>query len=146
MRSSRGGGLVRRGKKGHDWEPTNHHRVCGKNFVTGKPNPDPEHPDFIPSLFLRPEDFARSSNTLQKKTTNSSERHDGTAKRRSIDVTTESDPRGSVDVLNVTNVTESDPRGSADVLQSDECARVDPFRAQVEQDGCKRCDVLKKGL
>ncbi|XP_048122827.1 uncharacterized protein LOC125309770 [Alosa alosa] len=48
-----GGGVAT--SNGRDWEPNIHHRVCGRHFLTGCPNPDPDHPDFAPSQHLGPE-------------------------------------------------------------------------------------------
>ncbi|KAL0964340.1 hypothetical protein UPYG_G00322490 [Umbra pygmaea] len=47
-----GGGVATNGAA---WEPNLHHRVCGRHFLTGCPNPDPGHPDFAPSQHLGPE-------------------------------------------------------------------------------------------
>ena len=36
------------------WEPGKWDLVCGHHFVTGKPSSDPDHPDYKPSLNLKP--------------------------------------------------------------------------------------------
>ncbi|KAL3889415.1 hypothetical protein ACJMK2_001759 [Sinanodonta woodiana] len=39
---------------GSEWIPTAKYvYICSQHFVSGKPNSDPDHPDYIPSIFLR---------------------------------------------------------------------------------------------
>jgi hypothetical protein len=38
---------------GTKWIPTSSTRICGVHFRLGQPSSDSNHPDFIPSLFLK---------------------------------------------------------------------------------------------
>ncbi|XP_072043471.1 uncharacterized protein [Amphiura filiformis] len=35
------------------WWPAPTSRICGDHFISGKPNQDPDHPDYIPSVFSK---------------------------------------------------------------------------------------------
>lgn len=35
------------------WKPSSTDRLCSKHFQTGKPSPNPDHPDFVPTIFVR---------------------------------------------------------------------------------------------
>ncbi|XP_061615991.1 uncharacterized protein LOC133470978 [Phyllopteryx taeniolatus] len=66
-----------------DWEPNVHHRVCGRHFLAGCPNPDPGHPDFAPSLHLQPEPAGSSpSASAKKRATDKRARYRPDGKRR----------------------------------------------------------------
>ncbi|KAL2089512.1 hypothetical protein ACEWY4_014200 [Coilia grayii] len=54
-------------KRGADWEPNVHHRVCGRHFITGRPNPNPDHPDFVPSQNMGPEPAHSSPTSFAKR-------------------------------------------------------------------------------
>ncbi|CAN7986212.1 unnamed protein product [Ixodes hexagonus] len=43
--------------KRKNWTPSDEDRLCGKHFLTGAPTSDPDHPDYVPSIFAfkRPE-------------------------------------------------------------------------------------------
>ncbi|VDI81445.1 Hypothetical predicted protein [Mytilus galloprovincialis] len=36
---------------GTPWVPTKHSVICSEHFITGKPNEDHDHPDYVPSVF-----------------------------------------------------------------------------------------------
>ena len=38
-------------QNGQDWSPTRHSKICGAHFASGQFNSDPEHPDFLPTIF-----------------------------------------------------------------------------------------------
>ncbi|XP_077488127.1 uncharacterized protein LOC144099010 isoform X1 [Amblyomma americanum] len=42
-----------------NWYPTKSSRICSAHFIQGQPSSDPNHPDYVPSLFLY-----RSNGTL----------------------------------------------------------------------------------
>ncbi|XP_070546136.1 uncharacterized protein [Ptychodera flava] len=41
----------RKDRNGRQWKPSHNSRVCGSHFVTGKPSPDRNSPDYVPSIF-----------------------------------------------------------------------------------------------
>ena len=38
-------------QNGQDWNPSKHTKICGAHFATGQFNSEPDHPDFLPSIF-----------------------------------------------------------------------------------------------
>ena len=36
---------------GESWNPSKHTKICGAHFASGQFNSNPEHPDFLPSIF-----------------------------------------------------------------------------------------------
>ncbi|KAH7951042.1 hypothetical protein HPB52_004520 [Rhipicephalus sanguineus] len=33
------------------WQPTEHSRICGAHFITGRPSKFVNHPDYVPTVF-----------------------------------------------------------------------------------------------
>ncbi|XP_063414252.1 uncharacterized protein LOC134696404 [Mytilus trossulus] len=61
---------------GTPWVPTKHSVICSEHFITGKPNEDHDHPDYVPSVFS----FAvTNTKTVQQKKI---ERYENVAKRK----------------------------------------------------------------
>ncbi|XP_031668494.1 uncharacterized protein LOC109877656 [Oncorhynchus kisutch] len=117
-----GGKLVL--QMGNDWHPTTSSRICGRHFVLKKPNLHPDHPDFAPSLFLRPEDNALSPNTAQTEGKRNLQSYDRAVKKKKC--------------LDLSEVGGADLRDSyADTTEETE-----------EQDlgTCVSCEVLRKSL
>ncbi|XP_045564962.1 uncharacterized protein isoform X1 [Salmo salar] len=118
-----GGKLVL--QMGNDWHPTTSSRICGRHFVLKKPNLHPDHPDFAPSLFLHPEDYASSPNTAQTEGKRNLQSYDRAVKKKKK-------------CLDLSEVGGADPRDSyADTTEETE-----------EQDlgTCVSCEVLRKSL
>ena len=38
-------------QNGQDWNPSKHTKICGAHFASGEFNSDPDHPDFLPTIF-----------------------------------------------------------------------------------------------
>ncbi|KAK6294272.1 hypothetical protein J4Q44_G00351020 [Coregonus suidteri] len=121
LRSHGGGKLVL--QMGNDWHPTTSSRICGRHFGLKKPNLDPDHPDFAPSLFLRPEDYASSPNTAQTEGKRILQSYDRAVKNKCLDLS---------------------EVGGADLRDSD----ADTAEETEEQDlgTCVSCDVMRKAL
>ncbi|GFO01313.1 M7gpppx diphosphatase [Plakobranchus ocellatus] len=47
-------------------EPSKFDRVCSEHFITGKPNNDPQHPDYFPTLKMRATRSSMTRRTLAK--------------------------------------------------------------------------------
>ncbi|CAB1339116.1 unnamed protein product [Coregonus sp. 'balchen'] len=97
--------------------------MYGKLSKTEKPNLDPDHPDFAPSLFLRPEDYASSPNTAQTEGKRILQSYDRAVKKKCLDLS---------------------EVGGADLRDSD----ADTAEETEEQDlgTCVSCDVMRKAL
>ncbi|XP_055777774.1 uncharacterized protein LOC129854574 isoform X2 [Salvelinus fontinalis] len=108
---------------GNDWHPTTSSRICGRHFVLKKPNLHPDHPDFAPSLFLRPEDYALSPNTAQTEGKRNMQSYDRAVKKKCLDLS---------------------EVGGADLRDS----YADNTEETEEQDlgTCVSCEVLRKSL
>ncbi|XP_050714882.1 THAP domain-containing protein 5-like [Eriocheir sinensis] len=52
---------------GSDWQPGGKYvYLCSEHFMTGKPSPDPDHPDYLPTVFKnRPNDSTSSRKILR---------------------------------------------------------------------------------
>ncbi|XP_077395956.1 uncharacterized protein LOC144032139 [Festucalex cinctus] len=52
---------------GSEWTPTKNTVLCSQHFLTGRPNKDPAHPDFIPSIFKHIQTYPKlSASKFQK--------------------------------------------------------------------------------
>jgi hypothetical protein len=65
---------------GTNWIPKVYTRVCSLHFVTGKPSPTQNHPDYSPSIFPTSHKTKRSQldcKRLERLLKRSKQRHDG---------------------------------------------------------------------
>ena len=60
------------------WTPKDHHRVCSRHFIEGRPSRNPLHPDYVPSLHMGGEKGGRSISQGERKLA----RYERTVERR----------------------------------------------------------------
>ncbi|KAF4525178.1 hypothetical protein B566_EDAN013412, partial [Ephemera danica] len=53
--------------KRKNWKPTKYSLLCGKHFQTGKPSLDPNHPDYVPNIFVFSKEKKRNADLVHQR-------------------------------------------------------------------------------
>ena len=92
------------------WEPSKWSVVCGRHFISGKPHPDPNHPDYCPSLYMKPLNsnrvnsnkckLSRYDRSMKRQSVLYSVGSEGASNKENIDASEDEVEKTEVDLLN----------------------------------------------